>query len=233
MTVDDFLRSVIVALEEQTEQTDETPKKEEQTDETPKKEKHADETPKKEETSERKKLSNAEFLTATLRFGIGEDGAELLDKLIRDATPSNMEELFSLDEQDKDKNDDDNTVEEKELIEVKNQLEMTRADVVELKRIIANLRDSNSSLANVNQELRIENHNLRIENEAMAKQCDSLSQELKRVKGDCDALRDAAQIIVKYLLKAFYSILKATNENLKMCHYQIWSDDEIAFIASL
>lgn len=75
---------------------------------------------------------------------------------------------------------------------------MTRADVVELKRIIANLRDSNSSLANVNQELRIENHNLRIENEAMAKQCDSLSQELKRVKGDCDALRDAAQIIVKY-----------------------------------
>lgn len=206
MTVDDFLRSVIVALEEQTEQTDETPKKEEQTDETPKKEKHADETPKKEETSERKKLSNAEFLTATLRFGIGEDDAELLDKLIRDATPSNMEELqssinnfFSLDEQDKDKNDDDNTVEEKELIEVKNQLEMTRADVVELKRIIANLRDSNSSLANVNQELRIENHNLRIENEAMAKQCDSLSQELKRVKGDCDALRDAAQIIVKYL----------------------------------
>lgn len=186
MTVDDFLRSVIVALEEQTEQTDETPKKE--------------------ETSERKKLSNAEFLTATLRFGIGEDGAELLDKLIRDATPSNMEELqssinnfFNSDEQDKDKNDDDNTAEEKELIEVKNQLEMTRADVVELKRIIANLRDSNSSLANVNQELRIENYNLRIENEAMAKQCDSLSQELKRAKGDCDALRDAAQIIVKYL----------------------------------
>ena len=196
MTVNDFLRSVIVALEEQTEQADETPKKEEQTEE----------TPKKEETSERKKLSNAEFLTATLRFGIGEDDAELLDKLIRNATPSNMEELqssinnfFSSDEQDKDKNNDDNTAEEKELIEVKNQLEMTRADVVELKRIIANLRDSNSSLANVNQELRIENHNLRIENEAMAKQCDSLSQELKRVKGDCDALRDAAQIIVKYL----------------------------------
>lgn len=189
MTVDDFLRSVIVALEEQTEQADETPKKEEQTEE----------TPKKEETSERKKLSNAEFLTATLRFGIGEDDAELLDKLIRNATPSNMEELqssinnfFSSDEQDKDKNNDDNTAEEKELIEVKNQLEMTRADVVELKRIIANLRDSSSSLANVNQELRIENHNLRIENEAMAKQCDSLSQELKRVKGDCDALRDAA-----------------------------------------
>lgn len=196
MTVNDFLRSVIVALEEQTEQADETPKKEEQTEE----------TPKKEETSERKKLSNAEFLTATLRFGIGEDDAELLDKLIRNATPSNMEELqssinnfFSSDEQDKDKNNDDNTAEEKELIEVKNQLEMTRADVVELKRIIANLRDSSSSLANVNQELRIENHNLRIENEAMAKQCDSLSQELKRVKGDCDALRDAAQIIVKYL----------------------------------
>lgn len=199
MTVNDFLRSVIVALEEQAEQT-------EQADETPKKEEQTEETPKKEETSERKKLSNAEFLTATLHFGIGEDDVELLDKLIRDATPSNMEELqssinnfFSSDEQDKDKNDDDNTAEEKELIEVKNQLEMTRADVVELKRIIANLRDSNSSLANVNQELRIENHNLRIENEAMAKQCDSLSRELKRVKGDCDALRDAAQIIVKYL----------------------------------
>lgn len=199
MTVDDFLRSVIVALEKQADET-------EQADETPKKEEQTEETPKKEETSERKKLSNAEFLTATLRFGIGEDDAELLDKLIRNATPSNMEELqssinnfFSSDEQDKDKNNDDNTAEEKELIEVKNQLEMTRADVVELKRIIANLRDSNSSLANVNQELRIENHNLRIENEAMAKQCDSLSQELKRVKGDCDALRDAAQIIVKYL----------------------------------
>lgn len=199
MTVDDFLRSVIVALEKQADET-------EQADETHKKEEQTEETPKKEETSERKKLSNAEFLTATLRFGIGEDDAELLDKLIRDATPSNMEELqssinnfFSSDEQDKDKNDDDNTAEEKKLIEVKNQLEMTRADVVELKRIIANLRDSNSSLANVNQELRIENHNLRIENEAMAKQCDSLSQELKRVKGDCDALRDAAQIIVKYL----------------------------------
>lgn len=199
MTVDDFLRSVIVALENQADET-------EQADETPKKEEQTEETPKKEETSERKKLSNAEFLTATLRFGIGKDDAEPLDKLIRDATPSNMEELqssinnfFSSDEQDKDKNDDDNTAEEKELIEVKNQLEMTRADVVELKRIIANLRDSNSSLANVNQELRIENHNLRIENEAMAKQCDSLSQELKRVKGDCDALRDAAQIIVKYL----------------------------------
>lgn len=199
MTVDDFLRSVIVALEKQADET-------EQADETHKKEEQTEETPKKEETSERKKLSNAEFLTATLCFGIGEDDAELLDKLIRDATPSNMEELqssinnfFSSDEQDKDKNDDDNTAEEKELIEVKNQLEMTRADVVELKRIIANLRDSNSSLANVNQELRIKNHNLRIENEAMAKQCDSLSQELKRVKGDCDALRDAAQIIVKYL----------------------------------
>lgn len=198
MTVDDFLRSVIVALEKQADET-------EQADETHKKDEQTEETPKKEETSERKKLSNAEFLTATLRFGIGEDDAELLDKLIRDATPSNMEELqssinnfFSSDEQDKDKNDDDNTAEEKELIEVKNQLEMTRADVVELKRIIANLRDSNSSLANVNQELRIENHNLRIENEAMAKQCDSLSQELKRVKGDCDVLRDAAQIIVKY-----------------------------------
>ena len=186
MTVDDFLRSVIVALEKQADET-------EQADETHKKEEQTEETPKKEETSERKKLSNAEFLTATLRFGIGEDDAELLDKLIRDATPSNMEELQSS------INNFFSSAEEKELIEVKNQLEMTRADVVELKRIIANLRDSNSSLANVNQELRIENHNLRIENEAMAKQCDSLSQELKRVKGDCDALRDAAQIIVKYL----------------------------------
>ena len=34
-------------------------------------------------------------------------------------------------------------------------------------------------------------------------------------------------------VQEFSSILKATNENLKMCHYQIWSDDEIAFIASL
>lgn len=67
MTVNDFLRSVIVALEEQTGQADETPKKEEQTEE----------TPKKKETSERKKLSNAEFLTATLHFGIGEDDAKL------------------------------------------------------------------------------------------------------------------------------------------------------------
>ena len=136
MTVDDFLRSVIVALEDQAE----------------KQAKRTDETHKKEETSERKKLSNAEFLTATLRFGIGEDDAELLGKLIRDATPSNMEELqssinnfFSSDEQDKDKNDDDSTAEEKELIEVKNQLEMTRANVVHLNRIIAKLTDSNSS----------------------------------------------------------------------------------------
>ena len=35
------------------------------------------------------------------------------------------------------------------------------------------------------------------------------------------------------ILKAFYSIMKTTNENLKMCQYKIWSDDEIAFIASL
>lgn len=35
------------------------------------------------------------------------------------------------------------------------------------------------------------------------------------------------------ILKAFHSIMKDTNENLKVCHYQIWSDDEIAFIASL
>lgn len=185
MTVNDFLRSVIAALEEQT--SDEQA-----------------EAPKKEETNERKKLSNAEFLTATLCFGIGEDNAELLNKLIRDATPIDMREFqnsinnsFSSDEQDRD--DDDNTAEEKELIAVKNQLEMTRSDVVELKRIIANLRGSNNGLAKACQELRAENHNLRIENEAMTKQCDSLSQELKRTKDDCDALKTAAQTIVKYL----------------------------------
>ena len=82
MTVNDFLRSVIVALEDQAE------KQAEQADEMPKKEEQTEETPKKEETSERKKLSNAEFLTATLRFGIGEDDAELLDKLIRNGGTS-------------------------------------------------------------------------------------------------------------------------------------------------
>ena len=174
MTVDDFLRSVIAALEEQT--IDEQA-----------------EAPKKEETNERKKLSNAEFLTATLCFGIGEDNAELLNKLIRDATPTDMREFqnstnnsVSSDEQDRD--DDDNTAEEKEVFKA-----------VELKRIIANLRGSNNGLAKTCQELRVENHNLRIENEAMTKQCDSLSQELKRTKDDCDALKTAAQTIVKYL----------------------------------
>lgn len=198
MTVNDFLRSVIAALEEQTsDEQAEAPKKEQTIDEQA-------EAPKKEETNERKKLSNAEFLTATLCFGIGEDNAELLNKLIRDATPIDMREFqnsinnsFSSDEQDRD--DDDNTAEEKELIAVKNQLEMTRSDVVELKRIIANLRGSNNGLAKACQELRAENHNLRIENEAMTKQCDSLSQELKRTKDDCDALKTAAQTIVKYL----------------------------------
>lgn len=34
-------------------------------------------------------------------------------------------------------------------------------------------------------------------------------------------------------LKAFYSIMIATNNNLKMCHYKIWSDEELSFIASL
>lgn len=200
MTVDDFLRSVIVALEDQAE------KQVKRTDETHKKEEQTEETPKKEETSERKKLSNAEFLTATLRFGIGEDDAELLGKLIRDATPSNMEELqssinnfFSSDEQDKDKNDDDNTAEEKEVFKAADRLTMAETEIVELKRIIANLRGSNNGLAKTCQELRVENHNLRIENEAMTKQCDSLSQELKRTKDDCDALKTAAQTIVKYL----------------------------------
>lgn len=198
MTVNDFLRSVIATLEEQTiDEQAEAPKKEQTIDEQA-------EAPKKEETNERKKLSNAEFLTATLCFGIGEDNAELLNKLIRDATPIDMREFqnsinnsFSSDEQDRD--DDDNTAEEKELIAVKNQLEMTRSDVVELKRIIANLRGSNNDLAKACQELRAENHNLRIENEALTKQCDSLSQELKRTKDDCDALKTAAQTIVKYL----------------------------------
>ena len=34
-------------------------------------------------------------------------------------------------------------------------------------------------------------------------------------------------------LKAFCEIMITTNDNLKSCHYQIWSDDELAFIASL
>ena len=85
MTVDDFLRCVIVALEDQAE------KQAKRTDETHKKEEQTEETPKKEETSERKKLSNAEGLTATLRFGICVVVAELIGKLIIDATLSNME----------------------------------------------------------------------------------------------------------------------------------------------
>lgn len=192
MTVNDFLKSVIVALEEQAIDA--------QT------EVQTNETPKKEETSERKELSNAEFLTAALCFGIGEDDAELLDKLIRDATPSNMRELqnsinsfFSSERPDKDKDSGSNTAEAKEEISVKDQLEMAKADVEELKRIIANLRNNNNDLAKANQELRVENHDLRIENEAMAKQCDSLNQELKRVKDDCDALKTSAQTIVKLL----------------------------------
>lgn len=184
MTVDDFLRSVIAALEEQTIE-------------------ERAEAPKKEETNGRKKLSNAEFLTATLRFGIGED-TELLNKLIRDATPTDMREFqnstnnsFSSDEQDRD--NDDNTAEEKEVFKEADRLTMAETEIVELKRIIANLRSSNNGLAKACQELRAENHNLRIENEAMTKQCDSLSQELKRTKDDCDALKTAAQTIVKYL----------------------------------
>lgn len=197
MTVNDFLRSVIAALEEQTiEEQEEAPKKEQTIDEQA-------EAPKKEETNGRKKLSNAEFLTATLRFGIGED-TELLNKLIRDATPSNMHEnqtsldnSLSPDEQDRD--DDDNTSEEKEVFKAADRLTMAEAEIVELKRIIANLKGSNNGLAKACQELRVENRNLRIENEAMTKQCDSLSQELKRTKDDCDALKTAAQTIVKYL----------------------------------
>lgn len=197
MTVDDFLRSVIAALEEQTiDEQEKAPKKEQTIEEQA-------EAPKKEETNERKKLSNAEFLTATLCFGIGEDNAELLNKLIRDATPIDMREFqnstnnsFSSDEQDR---DNDNTPEEKEVFKAADRLTMAEAEIVELKRIIANLRGSNNGLAKANQELRVENYNLRIENEAMAKQCDSLSQELKRTKDDCDALKTAAQTIVKYL----------------------------------
>lgn len=199
MTVDDFLRSVIAALEEQTiDEQEEAPKKEQTIEEQA-------EAPKKEETNERKKLSNAEFLTATLCFGIGEDNAELLNKLIRDATLSNMHEnqtsldnLFNPDEHDN-KEDNDNTPEEKEVFKAADRLTMAEAEIVELKRIIANLRGSNNGLAKANQELRVENYNLRIENEAMAKQCDSLSHELKRTKDDCDALKTAAQTIVKYL----------------------------------
>lgn len=197
MTVNDFLRSVIAALEEQTiDEQEEAPKKEQTIDEQA-------EAPKKEETNGRKKLSNAEFLTATLRFGIGED-TELLNKLIRDATPSNMHEnqtsldnSLSPDEQDRD--DDDNTSEEKEVFKAADRLTIAEAEIVELKRIIANLRGSNNGLAKICQELRVENNNLRIENEALTKQCDSLSQELKRTKDDCDALKTAAQTIVKYL----------------------------------
>lgn len=197
MTVNDFLRSVIVALEEQTiDEQEEAPKKEQTIEEQA-------EAPKKEETNERKKLSNAEFLTATLCFGIGEDNAELLNKLIRDATPIDMREFqnstnnsFSSDEQNR---DNDNTPEEKEVFKAADRLTMAEAEIVELKRIIANLRGSNTGLAKACQELRVENYNLRIENEAMTKQCDSLSQELKRTKDDCDALKTAAQTIVKYL----------------------------------
>lgn len=192
MTVNDFLKSVIVALEEQAIDAQAGVQ--------------ANETPKKEETNERKKLSNAEFLTAALCFGIGEDDVELLDKLIRDATPSNMREFqnsinnfFSSDGQDKDDENDSNTAEAKEEITVEDQLKMAKADVEEHKRIITNLRSSFNDLAKANQELRVENYNLRIENEAMAKQCDSLNQELKRVKDDCDALKTSAQTIVKLL----------------------------------
>jgi len=199
MTVNDFLRSVVAALEEQTiDEQEKAPKKEQTIDEQA-------EAPKKEETNERKKLSNAEFLTATLCFGIGEDNAELLNKLIRDTTPTDMREFqnsinnsFSSDEHD-DKEDNDNTPEEKEVFKAADRLTMAETEIVELKRIIANLRGSNNCLAKACQELRVENHNLRIENEAMTKQCDSLSQELKRTKDDCDALKTAAQTIVKYL----------------------------------
>lgn len=199
MTVNDFLRSVIAALEEQTiDEQAEAPKNEQTAEEQA-------EAPKKEETNERKKLSNAEFLTATLRFGIGEDNAELLNKLIRDATPTDMREFqnstnnsFSSDEHDN-KEGNDNTPEEKEVFKAADRLTMAEAEIVDLKRIIANLRGSNNGLAKTCQELRVENHNLRIENEALTKQCDSLSQELKRTKDDCDALKTAAQTIVKYL----------------------------------
>ena len=188
MTVNDFLKSVIVALGEQGDGAQA-------------------EAPKKEETNGRKKLSNAEFLTAALCFGIGEDDAELLDKLIREATPTDTREFqtntnnsFSPERPAKDNKDSgNNTAEAREEISLEDQLEMAKADVAELKKIIANLRNNNDSLAKANQELRVENRDLRIENEAMAKQCDSLNQELKRVKDDCDALKTSAQTIFKYL----------------------------------
>lgn len=190
MTVNDFLKSVIVALEEQEDGAQA-------------------EAPKKEETNGRKKLSNAEFLTAALCFGIGEDDAELLDKLIREATPTDTREFqtntnnsFSPERPAKDNKDSgNNTAEAREEISLEDQLEMAKADVAELKKIIANLRNNNDSLAKANQELRVENRDLRIENEAMAKQCDSLNQELKRVKDDCDALKTSAQTIFKYLIQ--------------------------------
>lgn len=190
MTVNDFLKSVIVALGEQGDGA-------------------LAEAPKKEETNGRKKLSNAEFLTAALCFEIGEDDAKLLDKLIRDTIPTDMREFqannnnsSSPERPAKDKDNKDsgnNTAEAREEISLEDQLEMAKADVAELKKIIANLRNNNDSLAKANQELRVENRDLRIENEAMAKQCDSLNQELKRVKDDCDALKTSAQTIFKYL----------------------------------
>lgn len=188
MTVNDFLKSVIVALGEQGDGAQA-------------------EAPKKEETNGRKKLSNAEFLTAALCFGIGEDDAELLDKLIRDAIPTDMREFqtntnnsFSPERPDKDNKDGgNNTAEAREARMTADRLMIAEGEVKELKQIVANLRSSNNSLAKANQELRVENRDLRIENEAMAKQCDSLNQELKRVKDDCDALKTSAQTIFKYL----------------------------------
>lgn len=190
MTVNDFLKSVIVALEEQEDGAQA-------------------EVPKKEETNGRKKLSNAEFLTAALCFGIGEDDAELLNKLIREATLTDAREFqantnnsFSPERPGKDKDGGDNTAEAREAREARmaaDRLMIAEGEVKELKQIVANLRSSNNGLAKANQELRVENHDLRLENEAMAKQCDSLNQELKRIKDDCDALKTSAQTIFKYL----------------------------------
>lgn len=187
MTVNDFLKSVIVALEEQEDDVQA-------------------EAPKKEETNGRKKLSNAEFLTAALCFGIGEDNAELLNKLIREATPADTREFqastnnsFSPERPDKNKGGSNNTGEAREARMAADRLMMAEGEVKELKQIVANLRSSNNGLAKANQELRVENHDLRLENEAMAKQCDSLKQELKRIKDDCDALKTSAQTIFKYL----------------------------------
>lgn len=38
---------------------------------------------------------------------------------------------------------------------------------------------------------------------------------------------------IEEALKSFYDVMIITNNNLKACRYQIWSDEELSFIASL